>query len=358
MTDINKIPPVTERGQIGIGDLLPAREAVPTAGYDDSGALINPATEAERRLDAIAWQINLRENQAKAVFKQTALEIGEYLIEAQQLCPRGRWGEWLRSKIDYSERKAQQLMQVYEGYRDKQLTGDYEQLSFTQIYQLLSAPEDSRDELARRAAEESLSTRQLRAEIDRLKAEAEDRQQRMEIETAEAYHDGMRNGAEEAGKEVDALKARAEAAEAKAQAAEASMGTIRDTAAKANDRAADAEKELRQANKAFEERSNELKEQRTKNAALMEELAKSEADRAKLAAENRKLREAAPPSMPAPTDLDALMDAVKGSLMRMVTAIKEAREARPSEADAKKNELMVICTAITKKLGGNTNAEN
>lgn len=348
MTDINKIPPVTERGQIGIGDLLPAREAVPTAGYDDSGALINPATEAERRLDAIAWQINLRENQAKAVFKQTALEIGEYLIEAQQLCPRGRWGEWLRSKIDYSERKAQQLMQVYEGYRDKQLTGDYEQLSFTQIYQLLSAPEDSRDELARRTAEESLSTRQLRAEIDRLKAEAGEAQQRMKIETAEAYRDG----ANSAAADMDALKARAEAAEAKAQAAEASMGTIRDTAAKANDRAADAEKELRQANKAFEERSNELKEQRSKNAELMEELAKSEADRAKLAAENRKLREAAPPPMPAPTDLDALMDAVKGSLTRMVTAIKETRETRPSEADAKKNELMVICTAITKKLGG------
>ena len=49
---------------------------------------------------------------------------------------------------------------------------------------------------------------------------------------------------------------------------------------------------------------------------------------------------------------------VKGSLTRMVTAIKEAREARPSEADAKKNEMMVICTAIARKLGGNTNAEN
>ena len=322
------------------------------------------SADAARRLDEIAFQINMRERNARDVFKATAIEIGKYLVEAQGLCPRGRWSEWLRQKVDYSERKAQQLMQVYEAYGDKALSGDYDALSFTQIYQLLSAPEESRDDLARRAADEGLSTRQLKAEIERLRAEAGEAQQRMELETAAAYREGADHGAQAMRDDYEAMRKRAEEAEARADAAEASMGAIRSTAAAANDRAADAEKELREANAAFDKRTREMAEQRDKNAALQEALAKAEADKAKLAAENRRLREAPPHAPVAPvepvapaapeggTDLDALMDAVKGSLTRMVAAIKEAQTDRPSEAAAKKNELAAICVAIAKKIGG------
>lgn len=358
--------------QLSMGALLsprPAAEGV--EGYDENGDLINPATaegavsaDAARRLDEIAYQINMRERNARDVFKATAIEIGKYLVEAQGLCPRGRWSEWLRQKVDYSDRKAQQLMQVYEAYGDKALTGDYDALSFTQIYQLLSAPEESRDDLARRAADEGLSTRQLKAEIERLRAEAGEAQQRMEIETAAAYREGADHGAQAMRDDYEAMRKRAEEAEARADAAEASMGAIRSTAAAANDRAADAEEELREANAAFDKRTREMTELHDKNVALQEALAKAEAEWEKLEAENRRLRKAPPVAPVAPVapsapeggaDLDALMDAVKGSLTRMVAAIKEAQEGRPSEAAAKKNELAAICVAIAKKIGGMQN---
>lgn len=348
---------------------------VKTPEYDqmtrarDEDALVD--MESQHRLDEIAWQINMRENRAKDVFRRTALEIGEYLVEAQRLCPRGRWGEWLREKVDYSERKAQQLMQVYEGYRDKRLTADYDALSFTQIYQLLAAPEEARDALAHRAAEEDMSTRALKAEIDRLKAEAEDQQQRMEIETAEAYRDGAAHGKEDAEKLIAALKARAEMAEQQTAKAEGSIKTIRETAAKANDRAAEAEARARKAEekaqkaearaKKAEEAASTAKAERVEVVpaeteaeieGLQEALRRTQAEYDRIKAERDALAARAAPENPPADELTAAMDGVKAALTRAVAAIKAAE---PSAAKRAKDALMVICTAITKKIGGSAN---
>ena len=384
--NMNNFMAVQEPGQMTLTDVY-----VQNALAEERQATMTDRA-TEERLDAIAWQINLWEGQAKDVFRNTALKIGEYLTEAQALCPRGRWGEWLRTKVDYSERKAQQLMQVYEGYRDKKMTGDYEALSFTQIYQLLSAPEESRDALARRAAEEDLSTRQLKEEINRLKAEAEDRQQRMEIETADAYREGAIQGSEGAKQEIEALRVRAEKAEnaakeatERANSVEASVSAIRDTAAKANDRATELEESLMAMRRMHAEAENELKkvraELRTERGRtpdvveVMPESAQKEIDEMtqrirnfetengdmiqrirRLEAENDalKARNAADRSEPVarPDALEEAMNGAKAGITRAVAAIKTAQEAEPAKAKRARDELMVICTAIVKKLGG------
>ncbi len=127
--------------------------------------------EDERRLDVLAGQINALEGVAKETFRRTAIEIGQRLIEARGLVPAGRWGEWLRANIDYSERKAQQLMQVAEAHNRGELPARSEALSFTQIYALLSAPAEEREALAEEAAREDLSTRELQAKIKELNEE-------------------------------------------------------------------------------------------------------------------------------------------------------------------------------------------
>lgn len=71
--------------QMSMGALLSPRPAAEDAeGYDENGNLINTATaegavsaDAARRLDEIAYQINMRERNARDVFKATAIEIGK-----------------------------------------------------------------------------------------------------------------------------------------------------------------------------------------------------------------------------------------------------------------------------------------
>ncbi len=168
------------QGQLDIGSVMPGKapEAGMPEGYDADGNLVNPCmaepeADAARRLDVLAGEINLLEESAKDVFRRTAMEIGRRLCEARNLVPRGRWGEWLETQIKYSARKAQQLMQVYEEYQGRELTAAYDALSFTQLYDLLAAPVEERDALAEKAAAEELSTRELKREIEALRADKE-----------------------------------------------------------------------------------------------------------------------------------------------------------------------------------------
>lgn len=372
--DMSNFMAAQEPGQVTLREVMVAQ----ALAEDAAKAADALDVDAAHRLDEIAWQINMRESRARQVFKQTALEIGEYLTEAQGICPRGRWGEWLRAKVDYSERKAQQLMQVYQGYRDRQLTEDYDALSFTQIYQLLSAPEEARDALAKKAAEEELSTRELKEEIERLRDEIDQKQQRMDIETADAYREGAAHGAEASLEEIKALRLRVEkaeddkrVAEAKAISAEASMGAIRDTAARANTRAAEAEESLMEMRRMHAAAENDLKKARAelKEALNREpervevvpedvetEIAEMKKHIRKLEAENDRLRAAQAETEaavePPPGAVEAAMARAKAAITDAVAAIKGAMETRPSEAARAKNELMLICTAIAKKLGG------
>lgn len=64
-------------------------------------------------------------------------------------------------------------MQVYEEYQGRELTAAYDALSFTQLYDLLAAPAEDRDALAEKAAAEDLSTRELKREIEALRADKE-----------------------------------------------------------------------------------------------------------------------------------------------------------------------------------------
>lgn len=191
-----------------------------SAYYDEEGNLLPEPREADggfgvpaehaERLKALAVEINMLEAGAKDTFKRTALEIGRRLIEAQNMVPKGRWGEWLTANIAYSTRKANQLMEVYTAYGDKALPEAYNRLSFTQIYDLLAASPEDRDQLAEQAAEEGLSTRSLK---ERIRALEEDRQKDNQkiydlIQESEAKDRTIRQQQER----VDAAQAEAKAA--------------------------------------------------------------------------------------------------------------------------------------------------
>lgn len=166
------------QGQLDMGAFMSAtREpAAPVEGYDEAGALINPATapmdiyqgmesDDADRLRYLAAGIRSDFDGAK----ERVLHAGMLLIEARNRCPQGRWLEWLNREAGCAERTAQQSMQLYETYGARELPEAYGKLDASHLVELLRAPEEDRDALAAKAAEEALSTRALREEIKQLR---------------------------------------------------------------------------------------------------------------------------------------------------------------------------------------------
>lgn len=74
------------------------------------------------------------------------LEIGRRLTEAKDLLPHGEWLPWLREKVDFSERAAQQFMLLSREYSNPQLVAD---LGVRKSLALLAVPSDEREVFAR-----------------------------------------------------------------------------------------------------------------------------------------------------------------------------------------------------------------
>jgi hypothetical protein len=157
-------------------------------GYDEEGRLLNldypatapapmpepqtpdPQTPAER-LDVLAGEINAITTHARVVMATAAIDIGKRLMEARNLVPEGRWLEWLSSRVDYSERQAQVLMQIAQEYGRGDLPEAFRGLGISHLTALLAAPAEDREAMAERVKDEDLSVRELQAEIKALKAE-------------------------------------------------------------------------------------------------------------------------------------------------------------------------------------------
>lgn len=161
-------------GQLDMETMLSSNaQEQPMEGYDENGNLMDyhpdvyaviPAEDADR-LRYLAAGIRSDFDAAK----ERVLHAGMLLMEARNRCPQGRWLEWLNREAGCPERTAQQAMQLYETYGARELPKAYGKLDASHLVELLRAPEEDRDALAAKAAEEAMSTRALREEIKRLR---------------------------------------------------------------------------------------------------------------------------------------------------------------------------------------------
>lgn len=170
-----------------------------------------------RTADMIAVEINVIKAQARDVYVRSAIEIGRRLYEVKAMVPHGKWGEWLKANVDYSERTAQNLMAVYEEYGRNGDTQAIAGLSFTQAVLLLRLDGESRAELLEEKDVPAMSTRQLEEEIRRANEEIEKRQVTIEqLMQADAQRQATeRDAAEAIRRDLDAAKREASAANAR-----------------------------------------------------------------------------------------------------------------------------------------------
>lgn len=304
-------------GQLELGDFegtgTPQGEGLGVSGYDAEGHLINPETKEpfddpdagmlaevmgeavarntgapedqraknadEIRLDKLAAEINAITNHARVVLASAAIDIGKRLIEARGIVPHGRWTEWLAANVDYSERKAQQLMQLAEEFGRGQLPEAFSGLGLSQMTALLAAPEEAREALAEKAKDEDLSVRELQAEIARLKAESDEKQMEIDLQEekvktiGDRYDEAMQRIRDDAITAENAIEREREAAriaEAKAAAAESSANELRKLHSDAEDRAAQSAQRASDAVSRANRTAKELAEAKARIAELEE----------------------------------------------------------------------------------------
>ena len=138
--------------------------------------LLNPELDMEERTpENIAEEINHIKAQVRESALRGAIEIGRRLREAKSLIAYGQWGKWLQENVDYSERTAQNLMNIADEYGRRQ-SAALEDISVTQAILLLGLPAGEREAFAAENDMDAMSTRELKEQIDRLKKEAQERQ--------------------------------------------------------------------------------------------------------------------------------------------------------------------------------------
>lgn len=124
------------------------------------------------RLTTIVVEINTIKRQVAQTTVAGAIAVGQRLQEAKASVPHGEWGDWLRINVEFSVRTAENLMALSREYAGKDVTA-LEDLGLTKAVQLLALPGAEREAFMAENPVEDMSSRELKAAIEELKAEKE-----------------------------------------------------------------------------------------------------------------------------------------------------------------------------------------
>lgn len=133
--------------------------------------------QVTRTPEMVAAEINLIKDQTRKLVLSNSILIGKKLKEVKEMLEPGQFGKWLTEAVDFSQSTANNLMRVYDEYGADQgvLFGSaaksdvVEKLTYTQAVLLLGVPAEQREEFIKEAHVEEISTRELQAEIKKLK---------------------------------------------------------------------------------------------------------------------------------------------------------------------------------------------
>ena len=182
-----------------------------------------------RDIETVTAEINIITVQTQRGLLSGAIEIGRRLVEAKSMVPHGEWGKYLQERANYSQSSANNLMKLYQEYGDNQasLFNDFansqtfQSLTYTKALAMLALPADLRQSFAEEHDVESMSTREVQAEVqaelDKLKAENEKLEDA--LEEACDNNDILRQRLDEAQAEKEGLKESTQDAESRATAA-------------------------------------------------------------------------------------------------------------------------------------------
>lgn len=201
-----------------------------------------------REPQTIAAEINAIRKRAARQMLEDSVEVGRLLTEAKRSVGHGDWGGWLEVNFAYSTSEANNLMRLYEAYGTADQIGIFEEnrmaifgnLSKSQAIALLGLPEAQRREFVETHDVESLSVRDMEAEIAKIKEEAKQaawEEWEEDYRAIEADRDGMKADVKRLQEDTVALRTLAADANRAADEAKKTAETEKKAAAIAVDRA-------------------------------------------------------------------------------------------------------------------------
>ena len=110
------------------------------------------------------------------------------MTEAKAMLPHGKWGEWLKEKVDFEKSTAANLMKIYDEYSKSDNIQAFGNLTYSKAVLLAPLPGDVREEFVQHHDVENMTTRELERAIKESEelrtrlAQEEDRKK--EIESA------------------------------------------------------------------------------------------------------------------------------------------------------------------------------
>ena len=174
--------------------------------------------QTTRTLDMVAAEIRT----FTASMLNNMIEIGRRLVEAKEMLPYGEFGTWVKENTAYSVSSANNFMRLYKEYGAAQgcLFGaetesqTFGKLSYSKALALLAVPAEEREEFAEAHDVEHMSTRELEQAIrerDAARAKAEAVEQLRaaavkDVENLERYNAELDEKLADAQTELDEAK--------------------------------------------------------------------------------------------------------------------------------------------------------
>ena len=221
-----------------------------------------------------------------AVGIQMAADAGRCLTKIKERIGHGNWGDWCKQNLEFSERKAQNMMKLAAEMHEKNgifsNPQTFADIEISKAYALLAAPEEVQKAVLENPKTEEMNVREFQDEIKRLKAELAAERAKEQIDTsAEELAEAekkieeltMQIGILQEGKsqeewerEVENLQKKIEAETQKAKEAAKKLKDAKASAAAEAEKAAEAA-----AKKAKEDAKAEAKAEAEKETAKLSE---------------------------------------------------------------------------------------
>ena len=279
--------------------------------------------EDAAREDRLVSEIRMITEQTKQVVLFNSIEIGRRLTEAKAMVKRGTWGTWLKERVDYSQRTANNFMKIYQEYGRNGLAEKSQalaNLSYTQALALIDLPEDERARFAEERKAGEMALRKLQEEV---------RQEKEKVTAVKEL--ANRNAAEAEAKFADELKQK-DTKMAKLTAEKAKVAAQIEVLEK---RAAEAEKSNQKRQKeaigiALEEERKKLDAAAEKQSELLKQIDELNGQRDRQVAEARRKAE---------EEMNAKFAKERAELEEKERAAKAVADVARKQIDAAKRQV-------------------
>lgn len=119
----------------------------------------------------LAVRIRTTIRNTQKIMLDSAISIGQDLMQAQKLVADGEWQEWVEQATGMTCSSARKYMQIAREYGDESKRELIPALSYTKALRLLAVPEEEREEIAENNDIENMTVKELEEVIKALKDE-------------------------------------------------------------------------------------------------------------------------------------------------------------------------------------------